>query len=193
MKTEYPTDLCLPNIKTYLAKSDPESHVKTYYGSMTMMGLSNVVICRAFFLMLGGRVADWFRMLEPRSVKNFHQLSGQFIKRLTLHKTQRKLFTHLNMIKRRESETLVRYLDRWTYEFWEVELVDDRTAINTLYNSLRPGKLYDSFFTNLLSTYQEAMTRALNLARAEEASRARQEEAGVNTRRDKRLEVRCDD
>lgn len=78
-------------------------------------------------------------------------------------------------------------------KFEEVESIDDRTAINTFHNSLRPGKLYESFFTDLPSTYQETMIRALNHARAEEVYRARREEAGMNIRRDKRPDTRHDD
>lgn len=37
MRIEYPTDLRLPNIKTYLRRSDPKSHINAYYGSMMMM------------------------------------------------------------------------------------------------------------------------------------------------------------
>lgn len=153
MLTEYPTDLRLPSIKTYLGKSDPESHVNAYYGSMIMMGLSDAVICRAFFSTLGGRAAEWFRTLEPGSIENFHQLSAQFVKRFGVHKTQRRHFTHLNTLKQREGEALTHYIERWTSEFGEVEPVDDKTAINTLHNSLRPGRLYESFFTDPPSTY----------------------------------------
>lgn len=89
------------------------------------------------------------------------------------------------MMKQRENEALAHYLDGWAYEFGEVEPVYDRTVINTLHNSLQPGKLYESFLTDSPSTYQEAMTRAQNHERADEASRARQEEAG-GFRRDRR-------
>lgn len=170
MSVEYPTDLRLPNIKAYLGKTDLESHVNIYYGSMIMMGLSDAVICRAFFSTLGGRTAEWFKTLEPGSIENFHQLSAQFTKRFAVHRSQKRHFTHLNTLKQREEEALTRYLERWSSEFGDVEPVDDKTAINTLHNSLRPGRLYESFFTDPPSTYQEAMTRALNHARAEEAS-----------------------
>lgn len=78
MRVEYPTNLRLPNIKTYVDRIDPGSHVNSYYGSMVMMGLSDAIIYRAFFSTLGGQAADWFKMLEPR---------------FAVHKTQKKYFT----------------------------------------------------------------------------------------------------
>lgn len=72
-------------------------------------------------------------------------------------------------------------------------MVGNRTAINTFHNSLRPDKLYKSFFIDPPSTYQEAMTRALNPTQAEETYRMCKEEESRTNQRDKRLHPRRDD
>lgn len=54
MRIEYSIDFRLPNIKTYVERIDFESHVNACFESMMMMGLSDVVICRAFFSALEG-------------------------------------------------------------------------------------------------------------------------------------------
>lgn len=140
MITEYPTHLRLPNIKTYLGRTDPESHINAYYGSMMMMGLSHAVICRALFSTLGGKVVDWFRTLESWSIKNFHQLSGAFVRIFLFYRTQRRHFKHFKTLRQNKGKLIALYHDRWTYEFKEVEHVDDRIAINTFHNSLKQEK-----------------------------------------------------
>lgn len=147
MGTKYSTDLYLPNLKTYVGQSDPESHVNAYYGNMVMMGMSDAIICKEFFSTLGERAVDWFRTLEPSSIKNFQQLSSSFVRKFAVHKTQRRHITHLNTLRKKEGESIILYLYRWTYEFGKIKLVDDRTAINTFYSSLQRGKLYESLFT----------------------------------------------
>lgn len=144
MKVDYMTYLRLPFIKTYFGRNDTEAHVNTFYGSMIMIGSSDAVVCRMFFLALGGQAVDWFKTLEPNSIESFQQLSTLFIKRFAILKAQKKHFTHMEYD-----------LNRWTFQFGEVELVDNCTAITTFHNLLRLGKLYESFFTNPPMTYDK--------------------------------------
>lgn len=116
MRVEYPTALQLPNIKTYLGRTNSEIHINAYYRTMMMMGLSDFVIYRAFFLTLVRRAADWFRTLEPGSIKNFQQLSSAFVRRFAVHKMQLRHFTHLNILRQKEGEPIALYLDKWTCE-----------------------------------------------------------------------------
>lgn len=72
-------------------------------------------------------------------------------------------------------------------------MVDNRTTINTFHDSLKLGKLYESFFTNPSSTYREAMTRVINHAWVEEAYKMHREEEGNNNLIDRCPDQRRDD
>lgn len=64
MNHHYPIDLRVPGNKGYNGKTDPKEHINSYYGNMLMIGVSDAVICRAFYATLKGRAAEWFNTLE---------------------------------------------------------------------------------------------------------------------------------
>lgn len=80
-------------------------------------------------------------------------------------------------------------MNHWIFKFGEVEPVGNKTMINIFNNSLRLGKLYESFFIDPPTMYHDGLTRSMNQARAEEAQRMRREEV-ENSRRDKCLDQR---
>ena len=130
MSTHYPQDLRIPLVRTYNGRSDPQDHINMYYGSMLMLGVCDVVICRAFFAILVGRAAEWFRSLEPHSIANFSQLADKFVRRFAANKSRKKPYTYLNKVKQDVGETLSAYLSRWEREIDQVEPMEDQVAVH---------------------------------------------------------------
>ncbi|XP_031120311.1 uncharacterized protein LOC116023449 [Ipomoea triloba] len=109
-----------------------------------MLGVSDAVICRAFFATLVGKAAEWFKDLERGSIRNFDQLADKFVKRFAASKSRKKSYTCLNKV-----------------------------AIQAFLASLCSGALYYDLIVNPPRTYEKAITRAKHHADATEANMAK--------------------
>ncbi|XP_031096907.1 uncharacterized protein LOC116001157 [Ipomoea triloba] len=187
MDQPYPMDLRVLGSKDYSRRTDPEEHVNSYYGNMLMMGVSDAVMCRAFYSTLSGRAAEWFASLEPGSIADFSELARKFVHPFAISRTAKKHFTSLEKAKQREGESLTLFSERWKAAVAEIEPVDDRTAVNLLLSVLRAGPLYQDLVLNQPNTYKEALRRMTDHAIAEEANAAkRMQESGGQGRRNLR-------
>ncbi|XP_031131878.1 uncharacterized protein LOC116033264 [Ipomoea triloba] len=184
MSQSYPIDLRVPGDKEYAGRSDPEQHVNLYYGNMLMMGVSEAVMCRAFYSTLTGRAAEWFRTLEPGSISNFQDLARRFVDRFAMSKTVKKHFSHLENAKQLDGEPLSVFIERWNKEMAEIEPVDDVTATNLLFNSLRAGNLYQDLILRPPSCYEDTVRRVVAHATATEANSAKRMMETEGPRRD---------
>ncbi|XP_019161009.1 PREDICTED: uncharacterized protein LOC109157613 [Ipomoea nil] len=124
---------------------------------MLMMGVTDAVMCRAFYSTLSGRAADWFKTLEPGSIACFAELAKKFVHKFATSKEVRKHFTYLEKAKQLEGKSLTDFLVKWKAVIGEVEPLDDRTAINVLHSNLRAGALYQEFILHPPTTYDEAI------------------------------------
>ncbi|XP_031120811.1 uncharacterized protein LOC116024048 [Ipomoea triloba] len=148
---------------------------------MLMLGVSDAVICRAFFATLVGKAAEWFKGLEQGSIRNFGQLADKFVKRFAASKSRKKSYTCLNKVNQAVGEPLSTFLFRWEREVDEVEPMEDRVAIQAFLASLCSGTLYYDLIVNPPRTYEDAITRAKHHADATEANMAkRRDEQPVN-------------
>ncbi|XP_031120299.1 uncharacterized protein LOC116023437 [Ipomoea triloba] len=173
MDQPYPMDLRVPGSKDYSGRTDPEEHINTYHGNMLMMGVSDAVMCRAFYSTLTGRAAEWFASLKPGSIADFAELARKFIHRFAISRAAKKHFTSLEKAKQREGESLTLFSERWKAAVAEIEPVDDCTAVNLLLSALRAGPLYQDLVLHHPNTYQEALKRMADHAVAEEANAAK--------------------
>ncbi|XP_031131714.1 uncharacterized protein LOC116033101 [Ipomoea triloba] len=191
MSQPYPIDLRVPGDKDYAGRSDPEQHVNSYYGNMLMMVVSEAVMCRAFYSMLTGRAAEWFRTLEPESISNFRELAWKFVQRFAMSKTVKKHFTHLENAKQREGEPLSVFIERWKIAMTEIDPVDDATAINLLLASLRARNMYQDLILRLPLSYEDAIRRVVEHATATEANSVKRMMETGGPRRDQNQRDRC--
>ncbi|XP_031101985.1 uncharacterized protein LOC116005890 [Ipomoea triloba] len=173
MNAHYPQDLQIPLAHTYSGRYDPQEHIDMYYGNMLMLGVSDAVICRAFFATLVGKAAEWFKDLERGSIRNFGQLADKFVKRFAASKSRKKSYTCLNKVNQAVGEPLSTFLFRWEREVDEVEPMEDQVAIQAFLASLCSGALYYDLIVNPPRTYEEAITRAKHHADATEANMAK--------------------
>ncbi|XP_031101916.1 uncharacterized protein LOC116005819 [Ipomoea triloba] len=148
------------------------------------MGVSEAVMCWAFYSTLTGRAAEWFRTLEPGSISNFRDLARRFVDRFAMSKTVKKHFLHLENAKQLDGEPLSVFIERWNKEMAEIEPVDDVTATNLLLNSLRAGNLYQDLILRPSSCYEGAVRRVVAHATATEANSAKRMMETGGPRRD---------
>ncbi|XP_019150321.1 PREDICTED: uncharacterized protein LOC109147137 [Ipomoea nil] len=183
MAQPYLHDLRIPGSKDYDGKMDPKVHVNSYYGNMLMMGVTDAVMCRAFYSTLTGRVAKWFKSLEPGSITCFANIETKFVRKFVTSKTIRKHFMYLENAKQLEGKSLSNFLLKWKSAIGEVEPMDDLTAIHMVHSSLQAGHLYQDFILHPPLTYEEAIRRVADYANAGEANAAkRSQEVGPSQR-----------
>ncbi|XP_019181962.1 PREDICTED: uncharacterized protein LOC109177109 [Ipomoea nil] len=156
MAQPYPLNLHILGNKEYDGRTDPEVHVNTYYGNMLMMGVSDAVMCRAFYSTLTGRAAECLAM--------------KFNRKFVTSKVIQKPYMYLEKAKQLEGESLTEFLVKWKAAVGEVEPIDDLTAIHMLHISLRAGYLYQDFILHPPATYEEALRRVTDYANAGEAN-----------------------
>ncbi|XP_019178989.1 PREDICTED: uncharacterized protein LOC109174180 [Ipomoea nil] len=184
MAQPYPLDLQVPGNKEYDGRTDPEVHVNTYYGNMLMMGVSDAVMCRAFYSTLTGRATEWFRSLQPGSIADFATLAMKFNRKFVTSRIIRKPYMYLEKAKQLEGEILSEFLVKWKAAVGEVEPMDDLTAIHMLHISLRAGYLYQDFILHPPTTYEETLRRVTDYANAGEANAVkRSQEVGTSSRK----------
>ncbi|XP_019159374.1 PREDICTED: uncharacterized protein LOC109156045 [Ipomoea nil] len=186
MAQPYLYDLRIPGNKDYDGRTDPEVHVDSYYRNMLMMGVSDVVMCRALYSTLTGRAADWFRTLEPGPITCFASLATKFVRKFVTSKIVCKHYMYLEKAKQLEWESLIEFLGRWKIAIGEVEPMDDLTAIHMLHTSLRAGDLYQDFILHPPGSYKEAFQRVTDYANAAKRS----QEVGLSHRSAGRSENR---
>ncbi|XP_019171105.1 PREDICTED: uncharacterized protein LOC109166645 [Ipomoea nil] len=180
----YPLDLRILGNKEYDGRTDSEVHVNTYYGNMMMMGVADVVMCRAFYSTLSGRAAEWFRTLQPGSISDFATLAAKFMRKFVTSKVIQKPYMYLEKAKQLEGESLTEFLVKWKAAVGEVEPMDDLTAIHMLHISLRAGYLYQDFILHPPTTYEEAPCRVTDYANAGEANAVkRSQEVGASSQK----------
>ncbi|XP_019160889.1 PREDICTED: uncharacterized protein LOC109157437 [Ipomoea nil] len=198
MAQPYPLDLRIPGNKEYDGRTDPEVHINTYYGNMLMMGVTDAVMCRAFYSTLSGPAVDWFRTLQPGSISDFASLAAKFTRKFVTSKVIWKPYMYLEKAKQLEGESLTDFLVKWKVAVGEVEPMDDLTAIHMLHISLRASYLYQDFILHPPATYEEALRRVTDYANAGELGKLdkcvgkRKENKRASERKDHRRSNRPD-
>ncbi|XP_019165099.1 PREDICTED: uncharacterized protein LOC109160926 [Ipomoea nil] len=184
MAQPYPLDLKVPGEKSYDGRTDPEVDVNEFYGNMIFKGMSDAVMCRAFYSTLTGRAAKWFRTLQPGSIANFAALSTQFVRKFVTSRVAKKSYMYLEKARQLDGESLTDFLVKWKAAVLEVEPMDDLTAVHMLHIALRAGYLYQDFILHPPATYEEALRRVTDYANAGEANAVkRSQEVGTSSRK----------
>ena len=68
-----------PHLDSYNGSGSPVDHVRTYKAQMALATNAEELLCLAFPGTLKSPAAQWFHSLKARSVRDFKQLSKEFI------------------------------------------------------------------------------------------------------------------
>ncbi|KAL2480541.1 Gag-pol polyprotein [Abeliophyllum distichum] len=74
-----PEKLKMPQLTSYEDGNDLVGHLDRYTSWMELQGANDTIMCRAFPLTFGNRAMRWFKKLPQRSIRNWNDLSGQFV------------------------------------------------------------------------------------------------------------------
>ncbi|XP_019197163.1 PREDICTED: uncharacterized protein LOC109191031 [Ipomoea nil] len=151
---------------------------------MMMMGMSDAVMCRAFYSTLIGRAAEYFRTLQRGSISDFASLAAKFMRKFVTSKVIRKPYMYLEKAKQLERESLTEFIVKWKAAVGEVKPMDDLTAIHMLHISLWADYLYQDFILHPPTTYEDALRRVTDYTNAGEANSVKSsQEVGTSSRK----------
>ncbi|XP_019171077.1 PREDICTED: uncharacterized protein LOC109166639 [Ipomoea nil] len=155
MAYKIPGDFKFPEQATFDGSGDPREHLLSYQAKMQVLGVKDLVMCRAFLPTLKGPAQRWVVALPSGSIHSFEGLPDRFMSHYATNIKPQKDLTHLG------------------------DIHQDETAPTFFIESLRSGQLYRDLRDNRLATYTEAIHMANKRANVEQAMKSkRQREVG---------------
>ncbi|XP_031115827.1 uncharacterized protein LOC116019677 [Ipomoea triloba] len=141
-----------------------------------MTGVSDVIMCRGFFVTLDGQAQDLFASLPKGSISAFADLSGQFLSYFASSIPKKKQFTNLCKLDQWSMENLADYLSRWKKEARSLANFDEKMAIPIFTSNIRSRPFHRDLVQNPPKTYAALLDCATRFAEAEEAESKKEEE-----------------
>ena len=130
--TEYqiPRGFNLPNFSKYDGKADPIAHLKDFQQALILWEGDETLYCRMFASSLGRMALSWYHKLPSRSISSWEQLAEQFVGRFMISRAAPKSFDSLTSLRKRSSESLREYADRFVDLYNEVEDCTEKQALS---------------------------------------------------------------
>ncbi|GKF21355.1 reverse transcriptase domain-containing protein, partial [Tanacetum coccineum] len=104
------------NIKVYKGNKDLEDHLSIFSTATEQEERLMPIWCKMFRQTLGGAARNWFDDLDLKSVDSFEELSQKFLEEFSQQKRYAKDPAKIHGIKRRPSEGLQTFMDRFKSE-----------------------------------------------------------------------------
>ena len=114
-----------------MGRWSPVDHVRTYKAQMALATNAEELLCLAFSGTLKGLAAQWFHSLKPQSVRDFKQLSKEFISQFIglglLDRPQPD--TQLITVRQKRGESLKDFVDQFNQQKLQVYDLDETVTI----------------------------------------------------------------
>lgn len=173
MRVPLPSKFKMPPVEAFSGVTDPSYHLKTYKNLMTLQGVLDAIMCRAFPVTLKGIARMWFNKLKPGSVGSFKELSKSFVSYVITGQKYTKPDTYLAMLKQKKTESLKDFTAWFTQESMQVENLNDKVAIDAYINRLWSGKLLYELTKEPPETMAKLLLRAQKHMNLEDVVNAR--------------------
>ena len=157
---EFPEDFKMPTLKQFDGEGNPVSHLTSFQTWMSIRRASSSIKCQAFLLTLTDTAYDWFQSLKPGSISSYEQLKEEFLARFAIARTRKKDVSYLWTVKQGKTESLKKYIDRYTKSASKVEGFTESKAITNLCEGLQDGELLKSVVRKAPKTLAEFLAQA---------------------------------
>ena len=126
---------------------------------MALATNANELLCLAFPGTLTGPAAQWFHSLKPRSVRDFKQLSKEFISQFIGLLDQPQPNTQLLTVRKKKGELLKDFVNRFNQQKLRVYDLDETVAIIAFCSGVQHAKCAASFHRKRPATLVERSER----------------------------------
>ena len=117
------------------------------------------LLCLAFPGTLKGPATQWFHSLKPRSIRDFRQLSKEFVSQLIGLFDRPQPDTQLLTVKQKRTESLKDFVDRFNQQKLRVYDLDETVAITAFCSGVQHVKCAASFHRKRPATLVELFER----------------------------------
>ncbi|GJW25757.1 reverse transcriptase domain-containing protein [Tanacetum coccineum] len=158
------------NIKVYGGNKDPEDHLSIFSAAAEQEEWLMPIWCNFFCQTLGGAAQNWFDDLDPKSVDSFEELSQKLLEEFTQQKRYAKDLTKIHGIKRRPSEGLQTFMDRFKSESSHIKGVPPVLRISAFMHGHGHPKLAKKLNDKIPKTVDEMFKTVKAFIRGEVAA-----------------------
>ncbi|XP_073304110.1 uncharacterized protein [Primulina huaijiensis] len=130
---------------------------------------SDGVKCRVFLGTLVRSAQQWFKTLQPNSIRSFEDFSDAFLHRFASSKRQQRNYLSLFGMKQQEAETLREFIQRFNSAALEIPAATPDIMRSAVTQGLRGGKFFKSLVKKPPLSYDDLLARAEKYMNLEDA------------------------
>ncbi|XP_061372006.1 uncharacterized protein LOC133314536 [Gastrolobium bilobum] len=156
------------NIATYVGETDPFEWVQKFEAAMTLHGETDLLMCRTFPALLGGRALTWYTTLPTGSIASLDDLASKFQSHFATSRPVPKSVHSLEKIRQQSGESLRSFLDRFDKEALQVQGLDPKVQVHILLSGLRAGSFAYELVRHEITELEEVRKVAQEYMRVEE-------------------------
>ncbi|XP_061358283.1 uncharacterized protein LOC133302508 [Gastrolobium bilobum] len=173
------------NITTYVGDTDSFEWIQKFEAAMTLHGETNLLMCRTFPTLLGGRALTWYTTLPTGSIASWDDLASKFQSHFATSRPVPKSVHALEKVRQHSGETLRTFLDRFDKEALQVQGLDPKVQVHILLSGLRQGEFAYELARHEITDLEEVKKKAQEFMRIEEykgsrASDSHSQEKAIN-------------
>ncbi|XP_061373936.1 uncharacterized protein LOC133316228 [Gastrolobium bilobum] len=135
---------------------------------MTLHGETDLLMCRTFPTLLGGRALTWYTTLPTGSVASWDDLARKFQTHFAISRPVPKSVHALEKVRQQSGETLRSFLDRFDKEALQVQGLDPKVQLHILLSGLREGAFAYELARHEILDLEEVKRKAQEFMRIEE-------------------------
>ncbi|XP_061375204.1 uncharacterized protein LOC133317359 [Gastrolobium bilobum] len=144
---------------------------------MTLHGETDLLMCRTFPTLLGGRALTWYTTLPTGSIASWDELASKFQSHFATSRPVPKSVHSLEKIRQQPGESLRSFLDRFDKEALQVQGLDPKVQVHILLSGLRQGAFAYELARHEITDLEEVKKVAQEYMRIEEYKGSRVDDA----------------
>ncbi|XP_061364089.1 uncharacterized protein LOC133307578 [Gastrolobium bilobum] len=144
---------------------------------MTLHGETDLLVCRTFPTLLGGRALTWYTTLPTGSIASWDDLASKFQSHFATSRLVPKSVHSLEKICQQSGESLRSFLDRFDKEALHVQGLDPKVQVHILLSGLRAGSFAYELACHEITELEEVRKVAQEYMRVEEYKGSRADDA----------------
>ena len=138
MAVPVPTNFKQPtDLEAHDGSTDPQEHLEGFRAAMLLSSILNMIMCRAFSLILKKADRRWFIGLPKNFISQFWQLADQFLAHFATSKAYKKTSTSLINIRWGLGESLKSYMARFNQATLEIKDLPQAIAMHSILVNLK--------------------------------------------------------
>ncbi|XP_061356477.1 uncharacterized protein LOC133300910 [Gastrolobium bilobum] len=156
------------NITTYVGDTDPFEWIQKFEAAMTLHSETDLLMCRTFPTLLGGRALTWYTTLPTGSIASWDDLASKCQSHFATSRPVPKSVHALEKVRQHSGETLWSFLDRFDKEALQVQGLDPKVQVHILLSGLRQGEFAYELARHEITDLEEVKKKAQEFMRIEE-------------------------